>query len=127
MVTNSSLPVETMVSLVSALSLAEFSVGPATGLQPMYYLIAAVGGVIAILGIRIAVQGAPAAGVTATGPGGTSVAFSGITQGVVIAVIGGAILVGALYFSQQTTRTETSTSTTQNPDGSTTTEVHTAD
>ncbi len=82
---------------------------------------------IAVLGIRIALQGAPGAGVSATAPGGASVAFTGITQGVVIAVNGGAILVGALYFCQQTTRTKTTTSTTQNPDGSTTTEVHTAD
>lgn len=107
--------------------LAEISEGPASGLQPLYYLVAALGAVIAILGIRIALHGAPSAGVSASGPTGLGVTFSGVTQGVVIAIIGAVILVGSLYFSQQSITTTTTTTTTQNQDGSSTIEEVSAD
>lgn len=105
--------------------LEEISEGPVSSMLP-YYLVAALGAVIAVLGIRTALQGRPEVGVSAMRTGGTGVTFSQISQGVVIAIVGTATTTGSLYVSQRST-TKTATQTTQDSGESSTTEVFTRD
>ena len=112
--------------------LAEVLVDIPGDARPLFLLVAALGGVIAILGIAVAVVGlrlkeAPGAGGQAQLPGGVAIQVSQISQGVVIAIVGAVILISSLYLYRETRTITTIETRTQNPDGTETLVVETAD
>ena len=112
--------------------LAEVLVDIPGDARPLFLLVAGLGGVIAILGIAVALVGlklkeaAGAAG-EARLPGGVTIEVRQISQGVVIAIVGAVILISSLYLYRETRTITTVETRTQNPDGTETLVVETAD
>ena len=85
---------------------------PSKGASYLFIVVAVLGGIVALLGIILAFRGATSpAEVSVEIPGGGTFRFSRVGQGVVLTIIGGIILVFALYLYPMTT-TKTVTETT---------------
>lgn len=90
----------------------------AEGASYLFIFIAFIGGIIALLGIILAFRGVTSpAEVSIEIPGGGTFKFSKVGQGVVLTIIGGIILVFALYlYPTSTTKTVTETTTVEGGD-----------
>ena len=114
-------------------SLAEITIGPAEGAEPLFLLVAAAGAAIAVLGIAVVLvvifRGATdaEAGIGITLPGGGGVAFDKIGQGAMLAVIGGIVMIGALYLVRESRAVETTHTEGSNALVTPVVVVHTAD
>jgi hypothetical protein len=121
---------ETPVNIIPVL--AEVLVDIPGDARPLFLAVAGLGGLIAVLGIAVAVLGLrlkEAAGAIVEGqlPGGVAIQVRQINQGVVIAIVGAAILISSLYLYRETRTITTVESRTVNPDGTETLVVETAD
>jgi formate hydrogenlyase subunit 3/multisubunit Na+/H+ antiporter MnhD subunit len=121
---------ETPVSITPVL--AEVLVDIPGDARPLFLMVAGLGGLIAVLGIAVAVLGLrlkEAAGATVEGqlPGGVAIQLRQISQGVVIAIVGAVILISSLYLYRETRTITTIETRTENPDGTETLVVETAD
>jgi len=75
----------------------EYSTSLSEAAGAVRLLVAGFGGVIAILGIVLAVRGAMGSADVSASVGGGSVEFKRVSQGVVVTIVGAAVLLGAVY------------------------------
>lgn len=86
---------------------------PSSGASYLFTVVAALGGIIALLGIILAFRGVTSpAEVSIKIPNVGAFKFNKVGQGVVLAVVGAVILVSALYLYPKTTTTKSFSETT---------------